>query len=427
MRRARTTLFHHEDFRRLWAADTVSQVGAGVTVVALPLVAIGTLHASPFQASLVVMFEYLAALVIGLPAGAWVDRARRKRVMLAGDFSRAVLLVSIPVAAWLHLLTLIQLYVVAFGMSVGTAFFDVAFQSLLPHLVGGERLVEGNVKLETTRNVAQVGGPGVGGAVVAAVTAPAAVAVNAATFLLSALCLLRIRRDVARPDSGEVESLRAQITEGLRFVFGDRLLRALTLSSALSNMCGTMGVSMLMVLLAGRLHLPAVLCGLVFSAEAVGGLLGALCVERIATRLGQGPALWLSMVVSSLLWLLAVPLYQADGRFALALLLNGLGWVSFMTYKITGVSFRQRICPEPLLGRMTATFRFVVWGLMPVGALIGGLLGQGLGPRQAMWAGALGELFAVVPILLSPLRTMRVLPTGPVTDGSPRTSQPVAA
>ncbi len=106
-------------------------------------------------------------------------------------------------------------------------------------------------------------------------------------------------------------------------------------------------------------------------------------------------------------------MYQADGRFAVALLLNGLGWVSFMTYKITGVAFRQRICPKPLLGRMTATFRFVVWGLMPVGALIGGLLGQALGPRQAMWVGVLGELLAVLPVLLSPLRTMRDLPTTP--------------
>ena len=163
----------------------------------------------------------------------------------------------------------------------------------------------------------------------------------------------------------------------------------------------------LLVLLAGRLHLAAWLCGLVFSAEAVGGLLGALCVGRFVARVGQGPGMVLSMLTSSVLWLLAVPLFRADGWFAVALLLNALGWVSFMTYKITGVSFRQQVCPEPLLGRMTATFRFVVWGSMPVGALLGGVLGQAYGPRTAMWVGAVGELFAVLPVLCSPLRNMR--------------------
>ncbi|MFE5588614.1 MFS transporter, partial [Kitasatospora sp. NPDC056531] len=173
--------------------------------------------------------------------------------------------------------------------------------------------------------------------------------------------------------------LRAEIAEGMRFVFGHRLLRVLTISSAVSNMCGTIGASVLLVLLAGDLRLSPFLCGLVFSAEAVGGLVGALLVQPLVTRIGQGRAMWLSMAVSSLLWLTAVPMYQADWRFAVAVSLNGLGWVGFMTYKISTVSFRQQLCPKPLLGRMTATFRFVVWGLMPVGALVGGVLGQFLG------------------------------------------------
>jgi len=409
----RTSLFRHADFRRLWTADTVSQAGTAVTLIALPLVAIRTLHATPFQAGLLVTFEYLAFLLIGLPAGAWVDRMRRRPVMITGDLARAVLLASVPVAYWLDALTLPQLYAVAFGLSVFTAFFDVAYGSYLPHLVDDSQLVEANVKLEAARSTTQVGGPGIGGALVGLLTAPVALVVNTVTFVLSALFLWRIDRVEPVRESAPETSLKEDIAEGLRFVFGNRLLRSITLTAAISNLCGTIGASMLLVLLAGELHLSPFLCGLVFTAEAVGGLIGSLLVVRVADRIGQGQAMCASVVLSGVLWLLALPMYQADWRFAIAVALQGLGWVVFMTFKITGVAFRQQLCPKPLLGRMTATVRFVVWGAMPVGALIGGLLGESLGVRQAMWVGALGELLAVLPVLFSPLRGMRELPSTP--------------
>ncbi|MFB8239157.1 MFS transporter [Kitasatospora purpeofusca] len=409
-----TGLFRHADFRRFWAADTVSQAGTAVTLVALPLVAVGTLDATPFEAGLLVAFEYLAFLLIGLPAGAWVDQVRQRPVMIAADVVRAVLLFSVPVASWLDALTLPQLYAVAFGMSVCTAFFDVAHGSYLPHLVPDEQLVAANVRIEAGRSTVQVGGPGAGGAMVGALTAPVALAVDVLSFGLSALLLGRIRgagaRSTARPGDRSGAALRAEIAEGLRFVLGDRLLRAVTLTAAVSNLCGTIGASMLMVLLAGELHLSPFLCGLVFTAEAVGGLVGSLLTVRFTARLGQGPAMCAAVAGSAVLWLLAVPLFRADGRFALAVLLQALGWVLFMTFRITSVAFRQRLCPKPLLGRVTATVRFLVWGVMPIGALIGGGLGQSLGVRPALWAGALGELLAVLPVLCSPLRRMRELP-----------------
>jgi hypothetical protein len=420
---SRSSLLFHSDFRRLWAADSVSQAGSAVTLIALPLTAIGTLGASPFQAGLLVMFEYLAFLLIGLPAGAWVDRVRSRRVMIAGDLCRAALLGSIPLAAWLGFLTLAQLYTVSFGVSVCTAFFDVAYQSYLPHLVEDAQLLEANVKLEAARNVTQVGGPGLGGALTSALTAPLTIFVDTVTFVISALFLARIRRPEPRPVPVPGASLRTDIGEGLRFVFGDRLLRAITLTSAVSNLCATVGASMLLVLLSGQLGLSPFLCGLVFTAEAVGGLLGSLLTVRITAALGQGPAMCAAVVCSGVLWLLALPMYQSDGRFAVAVALQGLGWVVFMTFKITSVAFRQRLCPKPLLGRMTATFRFVVWGAMPIGALFGGVLGQTVGVRQALWVGALGELVAVLPIILSPLRTMRELPVG--LDRAP--AEPVTA
>ncbi|UFR06894.1 MFS transporter [Streptomyces sp. Go40/10] len=407
---SRSSLFRHSDFRRFWMADSVSQAGAAVTLVALPLVAIGPLDATPFQTGLLTVFEYLAFLVIGLPAGAWVDRVRRRPVMTACVLTRAVLLASIPVAYWLDVLTMGQLYLAASGISVCTVFFDVAYQSYLPHLVGdGGRLLEANVKLEATRNIAQVGGPGVGGVLVGALTAPVAVVVDTAGFVASALLLSRIRSSESEPRGRPGAGLGSEIAEGLRFVFGNPLLRAITLTAAISNLAAMIGASMMLVLLNGELGLSPSLCGLLFTAEAVGGLLGSMLTTRIAARVGQGPAMCLSVIVSGVLWLLALPMFQSDWRFAVGVVLQGLGWVAFMTFKINSVVFRQQLCPRPLLGRMTASVRFVVWGGMPLGALAGSVLGQSIGVRQAMWVGASGELLAVLPMLLSPLRTMREL------------------
>ncbi|WP_374104366.1 MFS transporter [Streptomyces sp. ISL-43] len=175
-------------------------------------------------------------------------------------------------------------------------------------------------------------------------------------------------------------------------------------------MFGTIGAAMLLVLLAGELGLSPFLCGLVFTAEAVGGFLGSLITTRMAGRFGLGRAMCASVIISGVLWLSAVPLFHDDWRFAVAATLQSLGWTAFMTFKITSVAFRQQVCPEPLLGRMTATFRFVVWGCMPLGALVGGLLAEHFGARTALWTGALGELLAVLPLLLSPLRSARELP-----------------
>ncbi|MEU6865659.1 MFS transporter [Streptomyces sp. NPDC046876] len=404
------------DFRRLWAADAVSQAGTAVTLPALPLVAIGTLHASPFQAGLLLSCEYLAFLLVGLPAGAWVDRSRRRRVMIAGDLGRAALLASVPVTALLGVLTLPQLYAVAFGLSFCTVFFDVAAQSALPRLVGGEQLVAANIRLESTRTVVQAAGPGAGGVLLAVVAAPFALAFDALSYVASALLLSRIRgADTAPGQASDTASepaaagLRAEITAGLRFVFGHRLLRAVTLASAISNLCGTVGAAVLMVLLAGELGLSPLWCGLVFTAEALGGLLGGLLTARVAARLGEGPAMCGSVLLSGVLWLAAVPCFQADWRFAAAMALQGLGWAAFMPFKISAVALRQRLCPPELLGRVTATVRFVVWGTMPVGALVGGLLGERLGTRSALWTGAVAELCAVLPLLLSPLRRARAL------------------
>jgi MFS family permease len=405
-------LLRDHDFRQLFVADTISQIGTQVSVLALPIVAVVTLDASPFQVGLLVMFEFLAFLLVGLPAGAWVDRMRRRNVLIVGDIGRAVLLGSVPVAWWTGTLTIWQLYVVALFTGVLTVFFDVAYQSYLPHLVGSDNLVEGNAKLEAVRGVNQIAGPTGAGFLIQALTAPVAVLVDAVSFLGSALFVGLIRKREPRPERGPDAHLGREISEGLRFVLRNRLLRSIAMCTGSANFFNTILFSMIIVLLAGELRLGAGMIGLMFSIGAIGGLVGAFTARRIVKWLGQGPTIWLSIAVAAPFALLVGLIERGPllwvGAFGFAV--SGLGGV---VYNITQVSFRQRLTPERLLGRMNATMRFLVWGTMPVGSVVGGALGEWVGVRSAIWIGAIGGCLAFLPVFLSPLRTMRELPTTP--------------
>jgi MFS family permease len=409
------SLIRHRDFRLLWAGDTISQLGTQVTVLALPLLAVTTLHASPFQVGLLTTFEFASFLLVGLPAGAWVDRMRRRYVLIAGDIGRALLLGSLPLAAWLDVLSLPQLYAVALGTGLLTVFFDVAYQSYLPHLVGREHLVEGNAKLQASQSVAVVAGPTLGGFLVQALTAPYAVLVDAVSFLWSAGCVGAIQTREPRPERSPDRHLGREIAEGVRFAFGNRLLRAISFSTSTFNFFGTVGGTMLIVLLARDLALPAGTIGLFFSIGSVGAIVGALVAARVAARLGQGPTIWISAALSGPPALL-VPLAQRGWLLWLVAAAYALFTLLIPIYNVTQVSFRQGLCPERLLGRMNATIRFVVWGTMPLGALVGGALGSWIGVRPTMWVGAIGLSLAFGWVFFSPLRTMRELPTRPEED-----------
>jgi MFS family permease len=422
LRRPSFGLLRDHDFRQLFVADTISQVGTQVSMLALPLVAVVTLDASPFQVGLLVTFEFVAFLLIGLPAGAWVDRMRRRNVLIAGDVGRALLLGSVPVAYWMGMLTIEQLYVVALFTGVFTVFFDVAYQSYLPHLVGTENLVEGNAKLEAVRGVNQIAGPTVAGFLIQAVTAPVAVAVDAVSFVGSALFVGLIRKREAKPERAPDAHLGREISEGLKFVLHNRLLRAIATCTGWSNFFSSILFAMVIVLLADELKLGAGAIGLVFSVAAVGGLAGAVAAPRLVRWLGQGPTIWLSIGVTAPFMLL-VPLFQRG----LLLWVGAAGFAisSFggVVYNITQVSFRQRLTPERLLGRMNATMRFLVWGTLPLGSFLGGVLGEWVGVRQSLWIGAVGSCLSFVPLVLSPLRTMRELPTAPAPEPVPSADQ----
>jgi MFS family permease len=408
--RGRGVLWHHLDFRRLWIGETVSQFGTMVSQLALPLVAILVVHAPTFEVGLLTAFETAAFLVVGLPAGAWVDRMRFRWVLIANDLIRAVVLGSIPLAQLMGILTIWQLYVVALVTGVSTVFFDVAYQSYLPELVDRNLLVEGNAKLQASESVSQIAGPSIGGLLIQALTAPYAVLIDALSFLWSAGWVAAIKVRPPRPERKSDRNLRREIGEGLRFVLGNRLLRAIAMCTGSSNLFASMAVAVFYVLLARDLHIAPGVIGLIMSTSAVGGLAGSLVASRFAARVGQGPALWISAAVIGPCSFVA-PFVHRDWTLGLLAVAQIGMWMGIVVYNITQVSFRQGLCPPELLGRMNATMRFLVWGTMPLGGVIGGALGSAIGVRQTLLVVAVGGSLAFLPVVLSPLRRMRELPS----------------
>ena len=412
-------LWRHRDFRNLWAAETVSQVGSQITALALPLVAIIVLEVSAFEVALLGVIEFAPFILISLPAGVWVDRLRRKPILVVADVGRAFLLLSVPAAYWADALTIWQLYGVGFAVGVLTVFFDVAYQSYLPSLVAREEIIEGNSKLEISRSGAQLAGPGLAGGLVEALTAPVAVFVDAISFLFSAFFLFRIRKEervVSRAERRAGPGMKAEITEGLRWVLGNRYLRWIAASTATFNFFANIIFAVYLVYAVRELGIGPGLIGLVFAVANIGYLVGALLANRLSRRFGVGPTIILGASGSvSLLLLAAAPRSNPIPFLIAAQMISSIG---IPIYNITQVSFRQAITPERLQGRMNSVMRFVVWGVMPLGALLGGALASWVGLRFAIWVGAIGMSLAVLPVLLSPVRTLRKMPE-PVDEPLP--------
>jgi predicted MFS family arabinose efflux permease len=416
-------LWRHRDFRQLWTAETVSQVGTQITQLAMPVLAVTVLAATPLQMGVLTALETAAFLVIGLPAGAWVDRWRRKRVLVVNDLVRALALASLPVAWALELLTLPQLFVVATVTGAATVFFDVAWQSYLPTLVASDQVVDGNGKLMASQEVARVAGPGITGVLLRVFSAPVLIAVDAVSFLLSALFIGRIRHVEEVPDRAARRPLRVEIAEGLGFVVRHPLLRRIVACTGTGNLFNAMNGTLLVLFALRTLGLSESDLGFVFSAGAVGGILGAVTGARFARWVGEGRAIPLSSLL--LLPFAALTPLAAYGAPTVLLVVGmfGFSW-AVVAYNITQVSFRQRLCPPHLLGRMNASVRFIVYGTQPLGALLGGVLGTSLGVLPTLWIAAAGEGLAALWVVASPLMRMRDLPRG--LDAAVPHEEPVA-
>jgi len=411
----RRSLLRHPDFVKLWTAETISQFGTQVSLLGIPLVALVILKVSPFEFGLLGTIEFLPFILFALPAGAWIDRLRRRPVLIAGDLGRAVSLASIPIAYQLGVLSMPQLYLVGFVNGTLTVFFDVAYQSYLPSLVERDEIADGNSKLEVSRSAAQIAGPGFGGVVISAFTAPVAIAADAISFVASALFVLGIRRHEPAPDRHVDQhgrprgGMRREVAEGLRYVTGHPYLRSIAASTGWSNLFGTMAFVAYFPYMVRVLGLDAGVIGLIFGLGNVGGLVGALVGTRVARAVGLGWAIIGAMFATGpAILLLAVAPREAPVPFLIA---SGVVFgASGIIYNINQVSFRQAITPERMQGRMNATMRFIVWGTIPVGTILGGILGTVIGLRETIWIGAVGGMFAFLPLLVGPLRSLRVMP-----------------
>jgi MFS family permease len=405
-------LLRDPGYRGLWLAQSVSQVGTQVTLLAMPLVAILVLGAGPLEVGILGAVDFLPFLVFTLPAGVWADRLPRRRILVAADIGRAIVLAAIPLAYLADTLAMWQLYVVGFAAGTLTVFFDVGYQAFLPELVPRQRLAEGNSGLEVVRSSAQVLGPGLAGVLVAAFTAPIAMLVDAFSFLVSAGFLGRIRGSAIRarpaPD-GPRAGFRREIVEGLRYFANNVYLRATAAVVTALNFAGQIGFAVYLVFVVRELGLSPEAIGVTVAIGGVGTVIGAATAQQIGERLGIGRALigaCLTFVVATLL-VAAAPASTPIPFLILSGLIQG---PAVMVINVNGLSLRQAVTPDELLGRVNATGRWIAWGTIPLGALVGGILGTTVGLRETIAISSVGGLVAAGLLAASPLRTLKAIP-----------------
>jgi MFS family permease len=412
MRRPTGGLWSHPDFLKLWTGQSISEVGSQVSQFAIPWLAAVDLHASPLAFSLLGVLGFLPFILFALPAGVWVDRLRRRPILIVGDSARAVLLALIPILWAAGLLQIWHLLVLSFVIGIFTVFFDVAYQSYLPALIEREHLIDGNSKLQLTVSIAQVGGPTLSGTLIAAITAPYAILADAVSFVISSVFMISMkhRENLPRQDAAEPRpQMWPQVKEGLAWVVHNPNLRAVAGCTGTSNFCSSLMFAILILYMVRSLHLTSIPASLVFAVGSAGSIAGALLANRLGKRLGVGNGIVVMAVVFSFAGL-AYPL--APRSFPLPVLMAGtmLFGFSAVAYNILQVSYRQAITPERLQGRMNAAMRWIVWGTIPLGTLAGGVIAQATALHTALWVGAILGTPTFLWVLLSPLRTIREMP-----------------
>ena len=402
-------LWRHRNFLLLWSGQTVSEMGSAITQLALPLTAVVVLGASTLQVGLLTSAGTAAFALIALPAGAIVDRRAKRRLMIWCDAARMLIIGSVPLAAAFHVLSLGQLYVVAILAGVCTVFFDVSYQSYLPVLITREDLVDGNGKLGATQSFAQVTGPALGGGLVGLVGAAGAMAADAISYAVSVASLLAIRAREEPPQLDRHRTLRAEISEGLSFVLRHPILRKIVACTGTANLFGGMAVAVEIIFLVRILHVRPAAVGLLIAVASLGGVAGGVFAGRLSRLIGSARIIWFSVLVLGLPQLL-VPLAEPGGLVVLFPVWFAAFSFSAVVYNVAQVSYRQAICPPRLLGRMNAAVRWVVWGTLPLGGLLGGALGTWLGVRATLWIAFAGSWAAGWWVYFSPLRRLRNIP-----------------
>jgi MFS family permease len=401
-------ILRHHDFRRLWIADLLSQLGSRLSMIAVPLLAVLTLNASTLQVSLLRTCETAAWLLVGLFAGAWVDRVRCLPVLVFADLGRAVLFGSIPVAAWFGVLTLTQLYVVLAFAGILTVLFDVAHSSYPPRLLAPDQLLPANAKLAANHSVAAVVGAGAGGFLVQWLTAAVTLGLDSLSYVWSAFWLRSIRTAEPRPVVAERPNLRLEIGEGLRYVFRHPLLRPIALNTTTTMLFQSATGAVMVVFLVREIQLSPSTIGLLSMTGLLGALVASALTERLSNWIGDARALLLSSIgigVAFVIQALTGPGWRLVW-YVLAMLLSAL---CIIVCYILQASIRQRVCPPSLQGRVSATMSFVSWGAAPIGSLLGGVLATAFGLRFTLWLDGIAVLLGSAWLVFSPFRTLRTV------------------
>jgi predicted MFS family arabinose efflux permease len=409
-------LWRHPDFLKLWGGQTISQIGSQLTVLALPTVAVLQLHRGAFEVGILIALQRIPFPLLALIAGVWVDRVRRRPLMIVADVLRALALASIPIAAVANVLTLLQLYAVALLMGIGSVLFDIAYLAYLPSLVGPAELLEGNTKLEVTFSVAGLAGPGLGGLLIQLVGAAKTLSVDAFSFVVSVATLAWIRRsEAAAPPTPELPArgrpgLVADLREGLELVFSNPILRNQLVALTLLALGFHLIDPVLYVWAYRDLHLTPAILGLTFTFAGGAGLIGAMLSAAAVRLVGLGRLMAGCLAVAAVAFLLlptAAVLPPAMVFFSVFFLVG----LFDQMFNINQVSLRQGLTPNRLQGRMNASFRTIFWGAWPLANLIGGVLGSSIGPIPTILLGGSVGLLSAVAVAVGPIGRLRQHPS----------------
>jgi MFS family permease len=406
------SLVRNRKFLNLWAGQTISVFGDQVTILAVPLAAVLTLDASPFQMGLLTTLGWLPHLLFSLHAGVWIDaRGKRRQTMIATDLLRAAVLASVPVAYVLGILTMQHLYAVAFIHGTLSVFFDLSWSVIFVAVVPREDYVEANSKLFQSRSLSFVAGPSIAGALVQVLRAPWALLADAISFLGSAFFLRRL--DVQEPEPEVVigERLRTRLAFGMRYIFRHAMFRASLLSFSTINFFNLMFGALFVLYATDELGVKAGTLGLILGAAAVGGVLGAVIAPRLSKRMGVGPSLMLGTVLFPLP-LMLVPAAGGPQWLVLAMLFAAefFSALGVMILDVNGNSLGAALSPDHMRARISGAFRVVNYGVRPIGSLLAGILGEAIGLRPTLWIASIGATLAVFWLLPSPIPSLHDLP-----------------
>jgi predicted MFS family arabinose efflux permease len=406
----RDSLWGQRDFLKLWTGQAISQIGSRITRTALPLVAVMTLGAGPLQMGILSGASAASVLLFGLFAGAWADRLRRRPLLIAADLGRAAVLVAVPIAAMRHALSMPLLYGVAAVAGLFTVLFDVSYQAYVPSLVERENILQANARLALSESVAEVSGPGLAGFLVQVLTAPIAIAFDAASFLVSAVSVAAVRKPEPAPERSPEQHMGREIAEGLRTSWRDPYLRAMALRSGQGAFCMGFFGSLYMLFTVGVLHISPATIGVIVALGGAFAIAGTAAAERLVRRFGIGPTFIGAAVFSGCTAFLH-PLAHGSVALCCAFLAAGqIGDFAWPALNITETSLRQAVAPPHVLGRVNSAMNLLFNGIIPLGAFAGGALAGMIGVRATMLLGAGGYLLSTLWLVFSPVRHLRELP-----------------